>query len=37
MCKIFRANFRKIFKIYKARGYDDTMACYLTYRELSRP
>jgi len=36
MGAVFRANFRKLFKIYKARGYDDATACYLVYRELSR-
>lgn len=34
MGALFRNQFKKLFKIYKARGYDDAIACYLTYREM---
>ena len=30
----FRSEFVRIFKIYKARGYDDLSARYYTYSEL---
>jgi hypothetical protein len=31
---MFRIQFKNIFRKYKAMGYDDFMARYLTYKEL---